>query len=145
MKRYITDIQLYRLPILYAIWFVLFIVSTGVWLYFLSQGGVGSIVAFLVKPQVQSWHRFIEIATPHVAAMGLTLFVMAHFLLFSVRISTKLAQRLSLVLFAWMFVDIFGYVPLIMGVVETGLIKAIALFFLTVSILCLAGMLWYAL
>lgn len=72
--------------------YVVAILATGIWLFLLSQGlGSSDIFHTLGKivtlPEPKSLHNFIEVATPHMFAMGTLIFVVAHFMLFSTRIS----------------------------------------------------------
>ena len=144
MKRYPKDIHLYSIAIAYMLLYIAGVLLSGVWLFLLSQGMEGSIlhaVASLIdSPAAKSWHNFIEIATPHLFGMGLSLFVVAHFLLFSTKIPQWWSLRFAVVLFAVMFLDIFAYGPIISGVVVSGWVKLAAVFLFVVLFVVLSGM-----
>jgi len=94
------NVSLYKIPIAYMLVYVVFILSTGIWLFLLSQGlnssdGVMSTIMSIVNsPEPKSVHNFIEVAAPHMFAIGAMVFVVSHFMLFS----TKISQKTSLLL-----------------------------------------------
>ncbi len=141
MKRY----PRYRLPIGYMLLFSFFIVASGLWLFLLPQGlaETGSLGAALQKlvhtPAVKSWQQFVEIATPHLFAMGALIFIVAHFLLFSTRISRHFSMRLSLWLYIAALADISAYALIIAGIVTTGWIKLAVLAVFILLFLILLG------
>ena len=123
------NLSFYHIPIAYMILFTLLILGTGLWLFFLSQGLAGSegLAATLVKviqsPEPKSLHNFIEVATPHMFAMGTLLFVVAHFMLFSTKISQSTALIVSILLFLFMLFNIFSYGVISLGFIVSGWIK----------------------
>ncbi len=139
MKRY----PRYRIPIGYMLLFSFFIVASGLWLFLLPQGlsETGSLIATmqqLVKsPAPKSWQQFVEIAAPHLFAMGTLIFIVAHFLLFSTKISRHFSMRLSLWLYIAALVDILAYALIIVGIVTTGWIKLAVLAVFTLLFLML--------
>ncbi len=141
MKRY----PRYRLPIGYMLLFSFFIVASGLWLFLLPQGlaETGNPVAALQQlvhtPAVKSWQQFVEIATPHLFAMGALIFIVAHFLLFSTRISRHFSMRLSLWLYIAALADISAYALIIAGIVTTGWIKLAVLAVFILLFLILLG------
>ena len=141
MKRY----PYYRIPIGYMLLFAFFIFASGTWLFLLPQGlaQTGSPVAALQQlvytPAVKSWQQFVEIAAPHLFAMGALIFIVAHFLLFSTKISWHFSMRLSLWLYIAMFLDIFVYTLIIAGIVTSGWIKLTVLAIFALLFLFLLG------
>ena len=141
MKRY----PYYRIPIGYMLLFAFFIFASGTWLFLLPQGlaQTGSPVAALQQlvytPAVKSWQQFVEIAAPHLFAMGALIFIVAHFLLFSTKISWHFSMRLSLWLYIAMFLDIFAYALIITGIVTSGWIKLTVLAIFALLFLFLLG------
>ena len=141
MKRY----PYYRIPIGYMLLFAFFIFASGVWLFLLPQGlaQTGSLAAALQQlghsPAVKSWQQFVEIAAPHLFAMGALIFIVAHFLLFSTKISWRFSMHLSLWLYIAMFLDIFAYALIIAGIVTSGWIKLAALAIFALLFLILLG------
>ena len=141
MKRY----PRYRIPIGYMLLFAFFIVASGIWLFLLPQGlsETGSLTATLQqlgqKPVLKSWQQFVEIATPHLFAMGILIFIVAHFLLFSTRVPRYLSMRLTLWLYIAALADIFAYALIIAGIVTSGWIKLVALTIFALLFLILLG------
>ena len=126
------DFRLYHIPIAYLLLYVVAILATGVWLFLLSQGlGSSDILQTLTKivilPEPKSLHNFIEVATPHMFAMGTLIFVVAHFMLFSTKVSQKRTLLVSLLLYGAMFANLFSYLLIIFGVLTSGWVKLIAL------------------
>ncbi len=141
MKRY----PRYRIPIGYMLLFAFFIVASGIWLFLLPQGlsETGSLTATLQqlgqKPVLKSWQQFVEIATPHLFAMGALIFIVAHFLLFSTRVPRYFSMRLTLWLYIAALADIFAYALIIAGIVTSGWIKLAALAIFALLFLILLG------
>lgn len=142
MKRY----PRYRIPIGYMLLFAFFIVASGIWLFLLPQGlsETGSLNAALRQlvqsPAAKSWQQFVEIATPHLFAMGILIFIVAHFLLFSTRVPRYLSMRLTLWLYIAALADIFAYALIIVSIVTTGWIKLVTLAIFALPFLILLGM-----
>ena len=141
MKRY----PRYRLPIGYMLLFSFFIVASGLWLFLLPQGlaesgSLGVTLRQLVQsPAPKSWQQFVEVAAPHLFAMGALIFIVAHFLLFSTRVSRRFSMQLSLWLYIAALADIFAYAFIIAGIVTTGWIKLAALVLFALLFLLLLG------
>ena len=145
------NLSFYHIPIAYMILFTLLILGTGLWLFFLSQGLAGSegLVAILSKviqsPEPKSLHNFIEVATPHMFAMGALLFVVAHFMLFSTKISQKTSLIVSMLLFLFMLFNIFSYGAISLGFIVSGWIKLLSMSLFVGMFLVLLGMVAFSL
>ena len=91
-------LSFFHIPIAYLLLYTVLLLGSGLWLFLLSQGLASSegIAATLEKiiltPEPKSMHNFVEVATPHMFAMSTLVFVVAHFMLFS----TKISQKISL-------------------------------------------------
>ena len=126
-------LSLYRIPIIYMIFYTIVILGTGVWLFLLSQGLANSqsivhtLQEIILAPKEKSMHNFIEVATPHLFAMGTLVFVVAHFMLFSTKISQKFSLIISMLLFVFMLINIFSYTGIIFGVMVSGIIKLLTM------------------
>jgi len=125
-------LKLYHIPIAYMLVYVVAILATGMWLFLLSQGlGSSDIVQTLTQiatlPEPKSIHNFIEVATPHMFAMGTLIFVVAHFMLFSTKFSQKFSLIVSLLLFVVALLNISAYLFISLGVVVSGWIKLLSL------------------
>ena len=131
--------------------FTLLILGTGLWLFFLSQGLAGSegLAAILIKiiqsPEPKSLHNFIEVATPHMFAMGTLLFVVAHFMLFSTKISQSTALIVSMLLFLFLLFNIFSYGAISLGFIVSGWIKLLSMSLFVGMFLVLLGMVAFSL
>ena len=130
--------------------YVVAILVTGVWLFLLSQGlGNSDIVQTLTQivklPEPKSLHNFIEVATPHMFAMGTLIFVVAHFMLFSTKISQRFSLRVSVLLFIVALLNILAYLLIIFGVVVSGWIKLLLLALFVLLFLLLLGMVAFSL
>jgi len=148
---WVKDFRLYKIPIAYLLLYLVAILATGVWLFLLSQGlqssvSLGALLLDVAQaPEVKSLHNFIEVATPHMFAMGTLIFVVAHFMLFSTKVSQKRTLWASLLLYGAMFVNIFSYLLIIFGVVILGWVKLIALGVFVILFLLLLGMVAFSL
>lgn len=124
--------KLYHIPIAYMIVYVLLILGTGIWLFLLSQG-LGSANMMQTLSQIvtlaepKSLHNFIEVATPHLFAMGTLIFVVAHFMLFSTNIPQRCSLRVSMLLFVVALLNIAAYLLIITGFVVSGWIKLLSI------------------
>ena len=147
MKKY----PLYKLPIGYTIFYTLLILGSGIWLFLLSQGlsGSSSILAILHKiivlPEKKSWQHFAEVAAPHLFAMGMLIFTVAHFMLFSTRVSQYVSLFVAMLLFAAALSDISVYGLIISGVVLSGWIKLVSISLFTGIFLVLLFMVYVSL
>ena len=139
------NLNLYHIPIAYMLVYVIAILATGVWLFLLSQGlGSSDILQTLTQismfPKTKSLHNFIEVATPHMFAMGTLIFVVAHFMLFSTKISQRFSLRISVLLFIVALLNIAAYLLIITGVVVSGWVKLLSLGLFVLLFLMLLAM-----
>lgn len=137
------NLHLYSIPIAYMLVYVVAILVSGLWLFLLSQGlastDILQTLANIVNaPEPKSLHNFIEVATPHMFAMGTLIFVVAHFMLFSANVSQKFSLTVSLVLFTVALFNISAYLLISFGLVVSGWIK---LFSMALFVLVFVGML----
>lgn len=122
-------LSLYNIPVKYMIVYVVLILFTGIWLFLLSQGlnssdGVIDTIRHIVdSPEPKGIHSFIEIATPHMFAIGAMVFVVSHFMLFSTKISQKTSLIVFILLFAFTLFNIFSYGAITFGLMVSGWIK----------------------
>ena len=146
-----TMFKLYRIPIAYLLLYVLAILATGLWLFLLSQGlqSSESILTLLKeiaqKPETKSLHNFVEVAMPHMFAMGTMVFVLAHFMLFSTNIREKHSLWVAMILYGTMFLNIFAYLLIIFGVLTSGWIKLLSLALFLLLFLLMLGMVLFSL
>ena len=91
---------------------------------------MATLEKIIQTPEPKSMHNFIEVATPHMFAMGSLVFVVAHFMLFSTKISQKNSLIISLILFVFLLFNIFSYGAISFEILSSGWIKllSIALF-----------------
>ena len=127
------NVSLYKIPIAYMLVYVVFILSTGIWLFLLSQGlnssdGVMSTIMSIVNsPEPKSVHTFIEVAAPHMFAIGAMVFVVSHFMLFSTKILQKTSLIVSMLLFIFALLNIFSYSAITFGFLVSGWIKLLSI------------------
>ena len=137
---------LYSIPIIYMIIYVIFILMSGVWLFLLSQGLegqesiIGTLKNVITAPAEKSIEGLIEVVTPHLFAIGTLIFVTAHFMLFSTKVSQKLSLIVSMVLFMVTMFDIFSYFAISFGVIVSGWIKLVAMSAFIVLFLFMLGL-----
>jgi hypothetical protein len=142
---------LYALPIKYMVFFCLAILFSGLWLFLLSQGFtnienlIKTIQYSIQTPKDKSLHNLIEIATPHIFAMGILIFMVSHFLIFSPKIKIRYAIIISKWLYYFMFLNIFSYFFITLGWVTLGWIKILALSGFFLFFLILLTMVWVSL
>lgn len=144
------NFKLYNITIAYMLVYVVVILGTGLWLFLLSQGlGSSDIIKTLsdivVKPEQKSLHNFIEVATPHLFAIGTLIFVVAHFMLFSTKISQKFSLVVSTLLFVLGLLNVVAYLPIILGLVVLGWIKLVSMGVFVLLFLVLLGMVAFSL
>ena len=130
--------------------YVVVILVTGVWLFLLSQGLSSSdilqtLTQIATLPEPKSLHNFIEVATPHMFAMGTLIFVVAHFMLFSTKISQRVSLRVAVLLFIVALLNILAYLFISFGVVVSGWIKLILLGLFVLLFLLMLGMVAFSL
>ena len=144
-------IALYTLPIRYMLIYVILILMSGIWLFLLSQGSEcnESIIATLqnifTAPAEKSLEGLIEVATPHLFAIGTLIFVTAHFMLFSTRVSQKISLVVAMFLFVFALFDIFSYFAITFGLVVSGWIKLVALSGFVLLFLLMLGLVGFSL
>lgn len=136
------NLHLYTIPIAYMLVYVVAIIVSGLWLFLLSQGLASAdilqtLINIVNAPEPKSLHNFIEVATPHMFAMGNLIFVVAHFMLFSTNISQKFSLIVSLLLFTVALFNISSYLLISFGLVVSGWIKlfSMALFVLVFAVM----------
>ena len=144
------NFKLYNITIAYMLVYVVVILGTGLWLFLLSQGlGSSDIIRTLsdiiAKPEQKSLHNFIEVATPHLFAIGILIFVVAHFMLFSTKISQKFSLVVSTLLFVLGLLNVVAYLPIILGLVVLGWIKLVSMGVFVLLFLVLLGMVAFSL
>ena len=127
------NVSLYKIPIAYMLVYVVLILFTGVWLFLLSQGlnssdGMNTIIMNIINaPESKSLHHFIEVAAPHMFAIGAMVFVVSHFMLFSTKISQGTSLIVAMLLFVFTILNIFSYSAIILGFVVSGWIKLLSM------------------
>lgn len=137
--------SLYTIPIIYMILYIILILLSGIWLFFLSQGltsdkGVlDTLIHFIDTPAAKSLEGFIEVAAPHMFSISITVFLVSHFMLFSTRISQRNSLLIFIALFLFSLLNIVSYGFIIMGLVVSGWIKV---FSLLIFLLLFVSMLW---
>ena len=144
------NLKLYHIPIAYMLVYVIAILATGAWLFLLSQGlGSSDIMQTLTKivtlPESKSLHNFIEVATPHLFSMGTLIFVVAHFMLFSTKISQRFSLKVSVLLFIVALLNIAAYLLIITDFVVSGWIKLVSMGLFVLLFLLLLGMVAFSL
>ncbi|AKF24441.1 hypothetical protein YH65_02800 [Sulfurovum lithotrophicum] len=136
----------FNIPIAYLLLYTVVILATGVWLFLLSQGlnsveGItGALKKVISTPEPKSMHNLVEVATPHLFAMGMLIFVVAHFMLFSTKISQKVSLAVAMVLFILAFFNILSYGAIAFGLVASGGIKLLTMGVFVGVFLVLLGM-----
>ena len=145
------NIALYAIPIRYMIIYVILILVSGLWLFLLSQGldSSGSVINTIKNvitiPEIKSMEGIIEVATPHIFAMGTLIFVAAHFMLFSTKISQKVSLIVAMILFVFALLDIFSYFSITFGLVVSGWIKLVSMLLFVLLFLLMLGMVGFSL
>jgi len=139
-------LSFFHIPIAYLLLYTVLLLGSGLWLFLLSQGLASSegIAATLEKiiltPEPKSMHNFVEVATPHMFAMGSLVFVVAHFMLFSTKISQKISLIVSMILFAFFLFNIFSYGLISFEILSSGWIKLLSMLLFTGMFLLLLFM-----
>jgi len=145
------DLSLYTIPIGYMIVYVVLILISGLWLFLLSQGlGSSEGVMYTIQnvinaPETKSLEGIIEVATPHIFAMGSLVFVVAHFMLFSTKIAQKHALIVAMLLFVFALFDIFAYLPITFGLLLSGWIKLLSMLLFVLLFLSMLAMVGFSL
>lgn len=144
-------IALYSLPIRYMIIYVILILMSGLWLFLLSQGYessesiIGTLKNIISAPADKSLQGLIEVAAPHLFAIGILLFTAAHFMLFSTNVSPKVSLIAAMLLFAFGLFDIFAYFAISLGLFVSGWIKLVAVSGFVLLFLFMLGLVGFSL
>ncbi|RLA69686.1 MAG: hypothetical protein DRG09_05190 [Epsilonproteobacteria bacterium] len=143
-------LHLYHIPIAYMLLYVVAILISGIWLFLLSQGLASAdilqtLTHIATTPEPKSLHNFIEVATPHMFAIGTLIFVVAHFMLFSTNVSKKFSLRISLMLFTVALFNVLAYLFISFGLVVSGWIKLFSLALFVLVFLFMLGMVAFSL
>lgn len=131
--------------------YVVLILISGLWLFLLSQGldsseGIFETLKNIIDaPETKSLEGIIEVATPHVFAMGSLVFVVAHFMLFSTKVSQKYALIVAMLLFVFALFDIFSYLLITFGLLVSGWIKLLSMVIFVLFFLVMLGMVGFSL
>ena len=145
------NLSFFHIPIAYLLLYTIMILATGIWLFLLSQGlngseGIVSTLQHIVaSPESKSLHNLVEVATPHMFAMGMMIFVVAHFMLFSTKISQKTSLIVALILFTLALFNIVSYGAISFGFLMTGWVKLISMSLFVGMFLLLLGMVAFSL
>ncbi len=140
------NIALYSLPIRYMLIYVILILMSGVWLFLLSQGLdcsesiMNTLKNIIIAPADKSIEGLIEVVTPHLFAIGTLIFVTAHFMLFSTKVSQKVSLVVAMILFVFALFDIFAYFAITFGLVVSGWIKLVAMSVFVLLFLAMLGL-----
>jgi len=140
------NLSFFHIPISYMLLYTLLILGTGVWLFLLSQGLASSAGIFetlqtiIETPEPKSLHNFFEVAAPHMFGMGSLMFVVAHFMLFSTKISQRTSLIVSMFLFIFLLFNIFSYGAISLGFLVSGWIKLLSMTLFLGMFMILLGM-----
>ena len=144
------SIQLYPIPIVYMLVYIVVLLVTGVWLFLLSQGlstteFFETFTKIVQNPETKSLHGFIEIATPHLFAIGTLIFIVTHFMLFSTKVSKKFSLKVSMTLFSVALFNILSYLLISFGLLVSGWIKLVAMGLFVCVFIFVLGLLVFSL
>ncbi len=144
------NLHLYTIPIAYMLVYVVAILVSGLWLFLLSQGLASAdilqtLTNIVNAPEPKSLHNFIEVATPHMFAMGTLIFVVAHFMLFSTNVSQKFSLTVSLLLFTVALFNISAYLLISFGLVVSGWIKLFSMALFVLVFVVMLGLVAFSL
>lgn len=145
------NLALYTIPIKYMLIYVVLILLSGLWLFLLSQGLdsseslMNTIKNIISTPEIKSMEGIIEVATPHLFAIGTMIFVVAHFMLFSTKISQKVSLIVAMLLFVFALFDIFSYFAITFGLLVSGWIKLLSMLLFVLLFLVMLGMVGFSL
>lgn len=145
------NIALYSLPIRYMLIYIILILMSGIWLFLLSQGlecsdsVISTLKNIIIAPADKSIEGLIEVAAPHLFAIGTLIFVTAHFMLFSTRFSQKISLIVAMFLFVFALFDIFSYFAITFGLVVSGWIKLVAVSGFVLLFLFMLGLVGFSL
>ena len=144
------NLHLYTIPIAYMLVYLVAILVSGLWLFLLSQGLASAdilqtLTNIVNAPEPKSLHNFIEVATPHMFAMGTLIFVVAHFMLFSTNVSQKFSLTVSLLLFTVALFNISAYLLISFGLVVSGWIKLFSMALFVLVFVVMLGLVAFSL
>lgn len=145
------NLSLYKIPIGYMLLYIVLILGSGLWLFLLSQGLdsaesiMHTIQNIIHTPKPKSLHNFIEVAAPHMFAIGTLIFVAAHFMLFSTKISQKVSLVVAMILFILALFNILSYLAISFGLLVSGWIKLVSLLGFVLLFLVILGMVAFSL
>jgi hypothetical protein len=131
--------------------YAILILMSGIWLFLLSQGSecnesiIATLKSVITTPAEKSIEGLIEVATPHLFAIGTLIFVAAHFMLFSTKISQKISLIVAMFLFVFALFDIVSYFAIAFGLVVSGWIKLVALSGFVLLFLLMLGLVSFSL
>ena len=128
--------KLYTLSIRYFLLYVLLTISTGLTLFFVENG---------LNIQVKSFESIVEILSPHLIAMGLTLFVVAHFLLFSGRFKQIFSLKVFLLVSLFIVLDQSMYMFMAWGISYLTFFKYLSITLYTLGMFGIVSMVWLSL
>ena len=146
-----NNIALYSIPIRYMLIYVILILMSGLWLFLLSQGFdssesvMSTLTNVISTPTIKSVEGLIEVVTPHLFAIGTLIFVTAHFMLFSTKVSQKVSLIVAMLLFVFALFDIFSYFAITFGLVVSGWIKLVAMSVFVLLFLVMLGLVGFSL
>ena len=146
-----NNVALYSIPIRYMLIYVILILMSGLWLFLLSQGFdssesvISTLKNVITTPAHKSVEGLIEVVTPHLFAIGTLIFVTAHFMLFSTKISQKVSLIVAMLLFVFALLDIFAYFAITFGLVVSGWIKLVAMSSFVLLFLLMLGLVGFSL
>jgi len=127
------NLSFFQIPIAYLLLYSVVILATGIWIFLLSQGLNGSegmsetLEHIITSPEAKSLQNIVEVATPHLFAMGTLIFVVAHFMLFSTKISQRRSLVVAMTVLVLALLNIVSYGAISFDLVDTGWIKLISM------------------
>lgn len=142
--------HLYKIVIGYMLLFVVAILLSGSWLFLLSQGLekthiVDALIKFIQTPAPKSLHGLVEVASPHLFAIGTLIFVLAHFMLFSTKVKHNTSKTLAWLLYISALFNIIAYGFISLGVFISGWIKLLAMGLFVLLFLLMLGLVVFSL
>ena len=142
---------LYNIPIRYMLIYVILILMSGLWLFLLSQGFdsaeslMRTLKNVIITPAHKSVEGLTEVVTPHLFAIATLIFVTAHFMLFSTKVSKKVSLIVTMLLFVFALFNIFSYFAITFGLVVSGWIKLVAMSVFVLLFLLMLGLVGFSL
>ena len=134
--------KLYKLSIAYFLLFVLALFTTGVALFLLELGvlDMDTFAQLIAEIKPKSIEGIIEILSPHIIGMGLLLFVVAHFLLFSGKYTQVFSLKVFSALALVILIDQSAYLFISMGWEMFGWVKVLSLLLFAILLSLLVWM-----